>query len=296
MNIRQVIKKIKLPIQKNININQIEYRKNPLEEYDDLIMKNLFIDEIKNRPDYIHLKNNYTEKDNINRFVAINFIISISETFEFKQETIYLAINLYDRCYDKFKICYKPVNIKIFVLSCIFIASKYEEIYPPLLEDYSEYFFFSKSEIFNLESFILDIINFELLICSPYLFLTKFFYSNTKEENKEILYLAQLILDLSIISLDFCRLKPSKQASICLYLSRYITYNNKNTSKLWTWEDEFTTGISELEIKTNIKPSIIKIKEFSDGRLTKDINKTGIFKKYYSHKYLSVAKRFRCYF
>lgn len=273
--------------------NQIEYKNNPLDEYDDSIMKNLLLDEIKNRPKYRELIQIFSEKDISTRFTIINFIISISETFNFKQETIYLTINLYDRCFPKLKNYGKPVNIKIFTLTCIFIASKYEEIYPPLLEEYSDLMTFSREEIFKLENFILDTINFELHICSPYLFLTKFFHSNSKIENTEILYLAQFILDLSTQSLVFCSYKPSFQAVICLYLSRYVYYKNKISVKLWTRDNEFMTGYSEKEIKKNIKLSCIKIKEFYSGHLSKDFTKSAIYKKYSSDKYLAVAKRFR---
>jgi len=291
-NIKQIVNKKNISNKNKFNYNKKEYKKNPLEEYDDSIMKNLFLDEIKNRPNYQQINQIFTEKDIFARFTCINFIISISETFCFRQETIYLTINLYDRCFPKLKSYNNPINMKIFVLTCIFIASKYEEIYPPLIEDYSELVSFSRTELFKLENFILDKINFELHICSPYLFLTKFFYANSQKENIEILYLAQLILDLSTLSLDFCAYKPSFQAAICLYLSRYVFYKNKIEIKLWTKDNEFLTGYSEMEIKKSIKLSLIKIKEFYNGKFVKDYSKTWIYKKYSSDKYLGVAKRF----
>ena len=292
-NIRQDFNKKNLLNKNKIIFDKIEYKKNPLDEYDDSIMKNLFLNEIKNRPNYRQYNQVYTEKDILTRITSINFIISISETFNLEQETIYLAINIYDRCFPKLKNYGKPVSLKVFDLSCIFIASKYEEIYPPLLEDYSELVNFSRQEIFKLENFILSTINFELHICSPYLFLTKFFHSNSKIENTLILSLAQYILDLSSLSLEFCAYKPSFQAVICLYLSRYIYYKYKIGVKPWTKDDEFITGYSENEIKKNIKLSCLKIKEIYNGNLAKDFIKSAIYKKYSSDKYLSVAKRFR---
>ena len=278
---------------KEINSSKTEFRNNPLDEYDDLIMKNLFLDEIKNRPNYNQINQLFTKKDLEIRISCINLIISISEKFNFKQETIYLTINIFDRCFQQIKVNNNCDKIKTFVLSCIFIASKYEEIYPPFLEDYLDLLNFSKEEIFKLENFILDKINFELHICSPYLFLTKFFYSNSKKEKTDILYLAQLILDISTISIEFCEHNPSFQAVICLYLSRYIFYKNKNEIKLWTKDDEFMTGYSELEIKKNAKFTYTKIKEFFSGILVKDYTKTGIYKKYNSDKYLNIAKILR---
>ena len=102
--------------------------------------------------------------------------------------------------------------------------------------------YFSKSDLFKFENFILDIINFDLHICSPYLFLTKFFYSNDKKENIQILYLAQLLLDILTLDLEFCSFKPSFQAVVCLYISKTFIYKNKGLCKVWSDENEFITN------------------------------------------------------
>ena len=289
-NIKPIFIKKNFIDKSNIINKKIKYKKNPLDEYDDSIMKNLFLEEVKNRPNYIQLKSVLSQKDILTRFNAINFIIALSETFNLRQETIYLAINLYDRCIQKF-MDYNP--IKTFVLSCIFVSSKYEEIYPPLLEEYFEILPFSKSEMFKLENMILSITNFKLHICSPYLFLSKFFHSNSQYESKEIFYLAQFILDLSTISLDFCSFKPSFQAVICLYIARFLFNRKKYGNKLWTAENEFNTGYSELEIKNNLKISLKIIQQFYSGHLIKDSMKSSLFKKYCGNKYLGVANRLK---
>ena len=147
-----------------------------------------------------------------------------------------------------------------------------------------------------MENFILDIINFDLHICSPYLFLTKFFYSFAKKEYNQILYLAQLVLDILTLDLEFCAFKPSYQAVICLYISKLFTYKDINGIKLWTDDNEFITGYSEKEIKSNMKLCITIIKKFNNGSFFKDINKTAIIKKYSDYKYLRVAKIFKDFY
>ena len=67
-------------------------------------MKNLFLDEIKNRPNYNQINQLFTKKDLEIRISCINLIISISEKFNFKQETIYLTINIFDRCFPQIKV------------------------------------------------------------------------------------------------------------------------------------------------------------------------------------------------
>ena len=275
---------------------KIIYKKNPFEEYDEVIMKNMFSIENNNRANYRHLKQIFKGNDFTSRLFSINLIISICESFDLRQETIYLTINIFDRCYMKYKANYNYYNIKLFIISCIFVAAKYEEIYPPSIEEYYEFFNFSHSDLFRLENFILDIINFDLHICSPYLFLTKFFYSNTDKECNQILYLAQLLLDILTLDLEFCVFKPSYQAVICLYISKLFTYKDMNGIKLWTDDNEFITGYSEKEIKSNMKLCITIIKKFYNGSFFKDINKTAIIKKYSDYKYLRVAKIFKDFY
>ena len=271
------------------------YNENPIEEYDEFIMKNLFIEENNNRPDYKKIAEIFSEEDKAYRFSCFNLLINLSETFEFREETIYLTINLFDRYVLYLKLT-NQLNInkyKIILLACIFIASKYEEIYPPVLDDYLEIFLFSKEEILKTEYRILQYTDFELHICSPYLFLTKFFDATEKKEEKKILYGAQFILDLCTISPEFCIFKPSLQAILCLYLSKKILGNRIYKKKLWTAENECITGYSEEEIKKNLKIPLKIMKDFFSGNFIKDVNKIALFKKYSNNKYSDVTNAFK---
>ena len=266
-------------------------------------MKNIFIEENNNRPNYKLFSTipKEEEKEYIRRYSCINFAILICESFDLKQETFYLAINLFDRfILDKIKRNnFKNINIKLILLTCIFISSKYEEIYPPLIDDFLGLFdSFTKNDILTSENDILKILNFQLHICSPYLFLTKFYSANFSYSNDEsFLHSAQFILDLCLISTEFCNHKPSFQAVICLYITKKIfSYNNIYKQKLWTMENEYYTGYSEEEIKNNLKVPIKMIKDFFSGNLFKDFNKTAIFKKYSDCKFSNVVNHLEILF
>ena len=279
----------------DINKEKQKYNNNPIEEYDEIIMKNLFIEEINNRPNYKKIVESFSNDDKTCRFSCLDLLLNLSETFKFRQETIYLTINLFDR-YTLYLKLTNQLNISKFrdiLLACIFIASKYEEIYPPVLDDYLEIFYFSKEEILNIEYRILQYTNFELHICSPYLFLTKFFDATEKSEQKKILHGAQFILDLCTISLDFCIFKPSLQAALCLYLSKKLINNRIYKKKMWTDENQCMTGYSEEEIKKNLKMPLKIMKEFFNGNLIKEYNKIALFKKYSTNKYSEVINIFR---
>lgn len=288
---------IQIKFIKNFNANKNNKKnniKNPLEEYEEDITKNLFIDETKNRPDYKKLQKILSEKDVLSRFSCLNMAINLNVVFNFRQETLYLTCNLFDRFLLHLKESNKlnMVNIKIVMLACIFISAKYEEIYPPFLEEYKEFLTFSAEDIFKLEYNILEYTGFNLHIYSPYLFLSKFYPIKNKEDSK-IFYGAQFILELCLISLVFCSYKPSFQASISLYLSKKFIDSKINQNNLWTSENVFNTGYSENEIKKNLKIPLNIIKEYFSGNIIKDISKISLYRKFSSIKYCEVWNIFK---
>jgi G2/mitotic-specific cyclin 1/2 len=128
-----------------INNYKEEYKKHPIYEYDETIMKNLFLEENNNRADYQKIINIIKEENNpIERNICINLAITLCEYFKLRQETFYLSINIFDRYILKIyeSKAFNNNKIKIIMLTCVFIASKYEEIYPPSFEDYLEIFDF----------------------------------------------------------------------------------------------------------------------------------------------------------
>ena len=285
----------KIDIGKNIQINnEIKNKINPIEEYEEDIMKNLFTEETKNRPDYKMLQKILSQNDIISRFSSLNLAIYLNVIFNFRQETLYLACNLFDRFLLHLKQSNKlnMVSIKIVMLTCIFISAKYEEIYPPFLEEYKEFLTFSENDIFKLEYDILEYTGFNLHIYSPYLFLSKFYLLEDKE-NLKIFYGAQFILELSIISLVFCAYKPSLQAALSLYLSKKFLDSKVNQNNIWTSKNVFNTGYSENEIKKYLKIPLNLIKEYFSGNIVKDISKTALFRKFNSIKYCEVWKIFK---
>ncbi len=88
----------------DIKIPEIKYYENPIEEYEEEIMNNLFHEENKNRAIYSLFPNPMDKDSNINsqnltymkRFSFINLFISFQNELYLKQETLYLSINLFD--------------------------------------------------------------------------------------------------------------------------------------------------------------------------------------------------------
>ena len=183
--VNEIIKKIN-----DVNISNDEkeeknkiraYKEDPIEEYEKEILSNLFQNENKNRPDYSKFP---SDKNNIKfiisfskRFSFINLFISYQLEFHFKQETFYLAINLFDRYIQKITSKNKiNEDLNIIALTCLYIALKYEEIDPPYLKAMLELFTISylPQQIIQKEDEILSSLDFQVLTISPLLIMKKY--------------------------------------------------------------------------------------------------------------------------
>ena len=289
--------------------NSIKYNENPIEEYEEEIMKNLFHEETKNRPIYSlfpdQMKKN-VNKFNLSymkRFSFINLFISFQHELCLKQETFYLTLNIFDRYIQKLnslEIISDDLN-KIAV-ACLFIASKYEEIYAPYLKEFLQLFKlkYSKREIFLAEDEILSSLNFDILNVYPITFLKKFCLYDIKDLNhkeKSDMELcfngAQFFLEICLIEPKFCELKPSLQAAISLYLARkFLLFKNGN-GKIWNYELIFRTNYSENNIIKYIKIAVETIKNFFGNVYTKNFMALPLYMKYCSVDYLRVANKLR---
>ena len=110
----------------------------------------------------------------------------------------------------------------------MFIASKYEEIYPPDLRDfvYVTDKAYTKKEILKMEGDILKELNFNVTVSSSYIFLQR--YSKLMNSDEKTYMMARYLLELSLIEYAMIKYTPSNIAASAVYLAGKI-FKVKNT-------------------------------------------------------------------
>lgn len=68
------------------------------------------------------------------RRILIDWLIDVHMKFKLLPETLFITINLVDRYTELKQI--KRKNYQLIGVTCMLIASKYEEIYPPFIKDF----------------------------------------------------------------------------------------------------------------------------------------------------------------
>ncbi|XP_064383384.1 G2/mitotic-specific cyclin-B-like [Halichondria panicea] len=126
-------------------------------------------------------------------------------------------------------------KLQLLGVAALFIAAKYEEIYPPTLTElvYLTDSTYTKAEVLTKEIDILKKLDYQFNRPHGITFLRR--YSTIMGTTTRIHNLAKYILELSLLDHSCSSLLPSKKAAAALFLSRHIM--TPYTSPLSIWDE-----------------------------------------------------------
>lgn len=177
--------------------------------------------------------NPHAQLNEKSRVKLVEWLIEMHSYLNLVPETLYLTISIIDRYYSDYStgIIRKDFSIQLVGVAALFIASKFEEIYPPELRDFA---FITKGkctkeEILIAESDILRKLDFSILVVSPLLLFNRFYFITAKSKDdlkqtrmSQIYYLCHFIMELCLIEYSMLKYSPSIIASAALFVSRRI--------------------------------------------------------------------------
>ncbi|KAG5891029.1 hypothetical protein JTB14_035221 [Gonioctena quinquepunctata] len=176
------------------------------------------------------------------RSLLVDWMVEIQESFELNHETLYLGVKLVDMYLGKMTV--GKETLQLVGAAAMFIASKYDERIPPLIDDFLYICdgAYSRRELVRMEVNLLKVCGFDLSIPISYRFLRR--YARCAKITMPVLTLARFILEFSLMNYSTITLRDSKLASAALYLALRM----KNISD-WTPTLEFYTGYELEEFK-----------------------------------------------
>ena len=190
--------------------NYIKYA----EEYIDDIFENILIEEknskLKINPSYFEFQSDINSKM---RAILIDWLIDVHLKFNFKQETLYIAIYIIDTYLSIEKI--ERSNFQLLGVASLFIACKQNEI---LFHKLNEYVYitdnaYTVEDIKNMENKILHILNFNILFPSSLTFYEILCNRFNLYKDKKKFNFGQFLLES--FSLDENSLKYSPSSIAC---------------------------------------------------------------------------------
>ncbi|ESQ40536.1 hypothetical protein EUTSA_v10013556mg [Eutrema salsugineum] len=188
---------------------------------------------------YMHIQTDMNEKM---RAILIDWLLEVHIKFELNLETLYLTVNIIDRFLSVRAVPKR--ELQLVGISALLIASKYEEIWPPQVNDlvYVTDNAYNSKQILVMEKTILGNLEWYLTVPTQYVFLVRFIKASMSDPEME--NMVHFLAELGMMHYDTLKFCPSMLAASAVYTARC----SLNKSPAWTDTLKFHTGYSESEI------------------------------------------------
>lgn len=210
-----------------------------------------------------------------NRDILVNWLVKIHNKFGLLPETLYLAINIMDRFLGKELV--QLDKLQLVGTSCLFIASKYEEVYSPSIKHFASETdgACTEEEIKEGEKFILKTLEFNLNYPNPMNFLRRI--SKADDYDIQSRTLAKFLLEISLVDFRFIGILPSLCAAAAMFLSRKMLGKGKWDGNLIHYSGGYT--------KTQLAPICHMMMDY----LTSPIVHDEFHRKYQSRRFMKAS-------
>ncbi|CAH1105304.1 unnamed protein product [Psylliodes chrysocephalus] len=190
-----------------------------LEEYRSDIYLYLREHELRHRPKPGYMKKQPDVTSNM-RTILVDWLVEVAEEYKLHTETLYLAVNYIDRFLSYMSVV--RAKLQLVGTAAMFLASKYEEIYPPEITEfvYITDDTYNKRQVIRMEHLILKVLGFDLSVPTPLTFITAMCVSNKLSD--KTMYLAMYFSELSLLNGDiYLEFVPSVLAASAIALARH---------------------------------------------------------------------------
>jgi len=155
------------------------------------------------------------------RAILVDWLVEVAQEYKLQNETLYLAVSFIDRFLSLMSVV--RAKLQLLGTAAMFVASKYEEIYPP---DVSEFVYitddtYTKKQVLKMEQLILKVLGFDVSNPTTVIFLTHIcVHCNVP---LKVMYLAMYLGEMSLLEADpYLSYTPSLIGCGAVALARLI--------------------------------------------------------------------------
>jgi len=207
------------------------------------------------------------------RSILVNWLVEVHEKFRLRSSTLYLTISIVDRFLSRCQV----TRSKLQLVGCVamLLASKFEEIYPPEVQDfvYIADSAYSREEILQMEGTVIRTLRWDMSVVTPHCF-TKRFLDLCEADEWEQIY-TNFIMELALIEYRMIKYKPSELAAAAVYLALKFSpaRQGQTSEQLWGEFHERHTKYSRAMLKDCMR-------ELLDCVMKKNPKEKAVRKKY----------------
>ncbi|KAF8103052.1 hypothetical protein N665_0188s0013 [Sinapis alba] len=244
---------------------------------------NMRVAELKRRPLSGFMERTQRDVTKTMRGILVDWLVEVSEEYTLVPDTLYLTVYLIDWFLNGNYM--ERQRLQLLGITCMLIASKYEEIYAPRIEEFC--FItdntYTRDQVLEMESQVLKHFSFQIYTPTSKTFLRRFLRAAQATHvmpSVEMEFLANYLTELTLIEYEFLKFLPSVIAASAVFLAKW-TMNQSSHPWNPTLEHYTTYKASDL------KASVQALQELQLN--TKGCPLNSIRMKYKQDKFKSVA-------
>ncbi|KAE8802939.1 cyclin-A3-1-like [Hordeum vulgare] len=183
------------------------------------------------------------------RGILVDWLVEVAEEYKLVSDTLYLTVSYIDRFLSSNSL--NRQKLQLLGVSAMLIASKYEEISPPNVEDfcYITDNTYMKQELVKMERDILNNLKFEMGNPTAKTFLRMFIKSGQEDKKYPSLlleFMGSYLTELSLLDYACVRFLPSAVAASAVFVARLTLNPDSNP---WSKKLQSVTGYRASELK-----------------------------------------------
>ncbi|CAI0444480.1 unnamed protein product [Linum tenue] len=194
-------------------------------QYAPEIYKHMLVTELDHRAPANYMETLQSDVTANMRGILIDWLIEVAEEYKLVPDTLYLTVNLIDRSLSQIYI--EKQRLQLLGVTCMLIASKYEEILAPQVEE----FCFITDNTYKREEVCKEC-RYSVLLCFTFelhwtlrhriiLKLLMCLQVLKMDPCLELEYLANYLAELTLVEYDFIKFLPSLIAASAVFLARW---------------------------------------------------------------------------
>lgn len=212
------------------------------------------------------------------RGILIDWLIEVHYKLELLEETLFLTVNIIDRFLARENVVRKKLQLA--GVTAMLLACKYEEVSVPVVEDLILICdrAYTRADILEMERRIVNTLNFNMSVPTPYCFMRRFLKAAQSEKKLELL--SFFMIELSLVEYEMLQFCPSMLAAAAIYTAQCTI----NGFKSWNKCCELHTRYSEEHLMVCSRMMVELHQRAAHGKLT------GVHRKYNTSRYSYAAK------
>jgi len=177
------------------------------------------------------------------RSILVDWLVEVSQEYRLDAQTLFIAVSYIDRFLSEMSV--QRGKLQLVGVTAMLLASKYEEIYPPAVDEfvYITDNTYNREQILKMEHLILKVLKFDMGGVTAYSFFQRFIKMSNSDDT--VKFLTMYLMELTLQDGErFLKHSPSVIAASALLVARYST-----GLPCWPQDLASQSGFSSSDIK-----------------------------------------------